>query len=76
MEKEVKVYKDQQSNLPWIEKYRPTKLDDVIGNEKIMSQLIEDCLRIIFTELKNDSNSLYSCILVNRFWCLIGVRIL
>ena len=41
-----------------------------------MSQLIEDCLRIIFTELKNDSSSLYSCILVNRYWCRIAVPIL
>src|SRR5690349_21487601 len=40
------------------------------------SYLIEDCLRIIFTELQDDLNSLYSCILVNRFWCLIGVHIL
>ncbi|CAB4376420.1 unnamed protein product [Rhizophagus irregularis] len=41
-----------------------------------MSQLVEDCLRIIFTELKYVPNSLYSCILVNRFWCIIGVQIL
>src|SRR6266498_1861173 len=41
-----------------------------------MSQLVEDCLRIIFAELQDDSNSLYSCILVNRFWCRIGVPIL
>jgi hypothetical protein len=41
-----------------------------------MPQLIEDCLRIIFTELKNDTNSLYSCILVNRYWCRIAIPIL
>ncbi|CAB4440239.1 unnamed protein product [Rhizophagus irregularis] len=41
-----------------------------------MSHLVEDCLRIIFTELKYVPNSLYSCILVNRFWCIIGVQIL
>ncbi|GES98915.1 hypothetical protein GLOIN_2v1784794 [Rhizophagus clarus] len=41
-----------------------------------MAQLIEDCLRIIFTELKNDSNSLYSCVLVNRYWCRIAIPIL
>ncbi|RIA94287.1 hypothetical protein C1645_873551 [Glomus cerebriforme] len=37
---------------------------------------MEDCLRIIFTELQEDSASLYSCILVNRFWCRIAVPIL
>ncbi|GBC02515.1 hypothetical protein RclHR1_04660008 [Rhizophagus clarus] len=41
-----------------------------------MSQLVEDCLRIILAELNNDLNSLYSCILVNRFWCIVGVQIL
>src|SRR5437660_577565 len=43
---------------------------------EIMSPLIEDCLRIIFNQLKDDQTSLYSCILVNRFWCQIGVTIL
>src|SRR5436305_9064417 len=42
----------------------------------LMAQLIEDCLRIIFVELQEDSASLYSCILVNRFWCRIGIPIL
>ncbi|RIA94288.1 hypothetical protein C1645_873552 [Glomus cerebriforme] len=37
---------------------------------------MEDCFRIIFTELQEDSASLYSCILVNRFWCRIAVPIL
>src|SRR5437762_279984 len=41
-----------------------------------MAQFVEDCLRIIFTELENDKSSLYSCILVNRFWCRIAVPIL
>src|SRR3954454_20218687 len=41
-----------------------------------MSYLIEDCLRIIFNDLKEHSASLYSCILVNRFWCQVGVQIL
>ncbi|RIA90118.1 hypothetical protein C1645_823809 [Glomus cerebriforme] len=42
-----------------------------------MSNFInEDCLRIIFTKLQNDPDSLYSCILVNRFWCRIAVQIL
>src|SRR5688572_21637937 len=41
-----------------------------------MPHLIEDCLRIIFTELQYDRRSLYSCILVNRFWCKIAILIL
>jgi hypothetical protein len=39
-----------------------------------MSYLIEDCLRIVFTEL--ELNSLYSCILVNRHWCRVAMPIL
>ncbi|RIA90120.1 hypothetical protein C1645_876312 [Glomus cerebriforme] len=42
-----------------------------------MSNLIvEDCLRIIFAELQDDPGSLYSCILVNKYWCRIAVKIL
>ena len=41
-----------------------------------MALLIEDCLRIIFTELQHNRRSLYSCILVNRFWCQIAIPIL
>src|SRR6266542_414757 len=41
-----------------------------------MSHLDEDCLKIILTELQDDQNSLYSCILVNRFWCRISIPIL
>ncbi|GBC09205.1 hypothetical protein RclHR1_08690008 [Rhizophagus clarus] len=41
-----------------------------------MLYLIEDCLRIIFNELKYDLNSLYSCILVNRLWCRVAIPIL
>src|SRR2546429_7780104 len=41
-----------------------------------MSHLIEDCLRIIFIKLQYDRSSLYSCILVNRFWCRIAIPIL
>ncbi|CAB5163481.1 unnamed protein product [Rhizophagus irregularis] len=41
-----------------------------------MSQLIEDCLIIIFNELIEEPSSLYSCILVNRFWCRIAMPIL
>jgi hypothetical protein len=41
-----------------------------------MSYLIEDCLRIVVTKLQDDPGSLYSCILVNRFWCRMTVPIL
>src|SRR2546430_6947356 len=38
-----------------------------------MSSLNKDVLFLIFKELKNDKNSLHSCILVNRTWCLTAV---
>ncbi|PKC62853.1 hypothetical protein RhiirA1_464550 [Rhizophagus irregularis] len=38
--------------------------------------LNEDVLSQIFKELKDDKNSLYSCLLVNRLWCAITVPIL
>src|SRR5579859_925811 len=41
-----------------------------------MAKLVGDCLLIIFTELQHEPASLYSCILVNRFWCRIAVPIL
>src|SRR6266542_4933883 len=40
-----------------------------------MSQLTADCLEEIFEFLENDKVTLYSCLLVNRFWCKISVRI-
>src|SRR5438034_337478 len=40
-----------------------------------MSQLPADCLNEIFEYLENDPFTLYSCILVNRFWCEVSVRI-
>src|SRR6266536_816722 len=40
-----------------------------------MSQLDADCLTEIF-EYLDDKFSLYSCILVNRLWCEVSVRIL
>jgi hypothetical protein len=40
-----------------------------------MSQLPIDCLNEIFEYLENDKPNLYSCILVNRFWCRVSVRI-
>ncbi|RIA80156.1 hypothetical protein C1645_839220 [Glomus cerebriforme] len=41
-----------------------------------MSNLIEDCLKIIFNELQYDSHSLHSCILVNKLWCRTAMPIL
>jgi hypothetical protein len=40
-----------------------------------MSQLPADCLYEIFKYLENDKFTLNSCILVNRFWCEVSVRI-
>jgi len=41
-----------------------------------MSQLPADCLNEIFEYLENDKISLHSCLLVNRLWCEVSVRIL
>ncbi|GBB86258.1 hypothetical protein RclHR1_01270004 [Rhizophagus clarus] len=41
-----------------------------------MPQLIPDVLLLIFTELQEDLTSLYSCILVNRTWYSIAIRVL
>jgi hypothetical protein len=41
-----------------------------------MSQLPADCLNEIFEYLADDKFTLHSCILVNRLWCEISVRIL
>src|SRR5687768_14866493 len=35
-----------------------------------------DCLNEVLEYLEEDKISLYSCLLVNRFWCKISVRIL
>src|SRR6266496_3552802 len=40
-----------------------------------MSQLTTDCLEEIFEYLEDDKATLYSCLLVNRLWCKISVRI-
>src|SRR4051812_28699364 len=39
-------------------------------------QLLVDCLNEIFEYLEEDKVTLYSCLLVNRLWCEISVRIL
>jgi len=41
-----------------------------------MSQLTTDCLEEIFEYLEDDKITLHSCLLVNRLWCKISVRIL
>ena len=40
------------------------------------SQLNVDCLYEIFKHLKEDKISLHSCLLINRSWCDVSVRIL
>src|SRR3954469_6309273 len=39
-------------------------------------QLPADCLNEIFDYLEDDKVTLHSCLLVNRLWCKISVRIL
>src|SRR3954447_14501404 len=41
-----------------------------------MSTLPADCLNEIFEYLEEDEFTLYSCLLVNRLWCQVSVRIL
>src|SRR5436190_18659664 len=41
-----------------------------------MSQLPSDCLDEIFEYLEDDKVTLRSCLLVNRLWCEVSVRIL
>ena len=41
-----------------------------------MSQLPVDCLNEIFECLEEDKSTLHSCLLVNRLWCEVSVRIL
>src|SRR3989337_2794619 len=41
-----------------------------------MTKLNIDCLHLIFNELRENINSLYSCLLVNREWCSVVVPIL
>jgi hypothetical protein len=42
----------------------------------MVSQLPTECLDEILEYLEDDNIILYSCLLVNRFWCKITVRIL
>src|SRR5256885_1921144 len=41
-----------------------------------MSQLPADCINEIFEYLENEQVALRSCLLVNRLWCEVAVRIL
>ncbi|GBC52528.2 hypothetical protein GLOIN_2v1715049 [Rhizophagus irregularis DAOM 181602=DAOM 197198] len=41
-----------------------------------LSTLSADCLHEIFDHIVEDKPTLYSCLLVNRLWCKISVRIL
>src|SRR6266536_4109097 len=41
-----------------------------------MAYQLDDCLNEIFECLEEDKPSLHSCLLVNRHWCKISVRIL
>src|SRR5204863_1998657 len=41
-----------------------------------MSQLIADCLYYILEYLEDDRVTLHSCLIVNRLWCEVAVRIL
>ena len=41
-----------------------------------MSKLPADCLDNIFEYLEDDKAALRSCLLVNRLWCEVSVRIL
>src|SRR6266542_665723 len=39
-------------------------------------QLPSDCLNEIFEYLEDEKPTLHSCLLVNRLWCVVSVRIL
>src|ERR1051325_5788873 len=41
-----------------------------------MSKLPVECLSEIIEYLEDDKTTLHSCLLVNRFWCEVSVRIL
>src|SRR6266536_2427195 len=41
-----------------------------------MSKLNRDVIYLIFQNLQDDKNSLYSCLLVNKTWCEIIIPIL
>ncbi|EXX75449.1 uncharacterized protein OCT59_005009 [Rhizophagus irregularis] len=41
-----------------------------------MFQLPDDCLNEIFEHIEDDRFTLHSCLLVNRYWCDVSVRIL
>src|SRR5436305_14092701 len=44
--------------------------------KKMSCSLPADCLNGVFENLKDDKITLHSCLLVNRLWCKISIRIL
>src|SRR2546423_15298990 len=44
--------------------------------KKMSSTIPTDCLNDVFENLEDDKITLHSCLLVNRLWCKISVRIL
>src|SRR5581483_11415952 len=44
--------------------------------KRMVSKLSIDILSIIFEELEKENSTLYSCILVNRVWCQVGIALL
>ncbi|GES78501.1 hypothetical protein GLOIN_2v1780543 [Rhizophagus clarus] len=48
----------------------------VVYRQRNPRQLPVDCLLEILEYLENDTSTLHSCILVNRLWCFLAIRIL
>src|SRR5438552_2802627 len=63
-------------NVVMFFRYRYHYIITKFKNSIKMSQLTTDCLDEIFEYLEDDKFTLYSCLLVNRLWCKISVRIL
>src|ERR1044071_10476406 len=59
-----------------IKKFFQKKIFFFLKKKEMPRQLPADCLNEIFEYLENDKATLFSCLLVNRLWCEISVRIL